>query len=118
VYGELEDAAAQLCGIGWLVDALLEFDVLVPERVALEVKTNKVSTALEETILLASMFMEQRAGVEGRGQGYSACYANSMFTEIKVNPHMVVETMANAYDVRGWRWRGNEASRGTAAEDL
>jgi hypothetical protein len=56
--------------------------------------------------------------VEGRGQGYSACYANSMFTEIKVNPHMDVETMANAYDVRGWRWRGNEASRGTAAEDL
>jgi hypothetical protein len=101
VYGELEDATAQLCGVRWLIYALLEFDVLVPERVALEVKTNKVSAALKETILLASMFMEQGAGVEGRGQGHIACYASSVFAEIKVNPHMAVETMAGAYDVRG-----------------
>jgi hypothetical protein len=60
-----------------------------------------VSAALEETILLASMIMEQRAGVEGVGQGQIACYADSIFAEFKLNPHMVVETMAVACDVRG-----------------
>jgi hypothetical protein len=84
VYGELEDAAAELCGVGGLVDALLEFDVLVPERVALEVKTNKVGAALEETVLSASMFMEPGVGEEGMERVMTFA-VRSLFADIKVN---------------------------------
>jgi hypothetical protein len=68
VYGELEYTAVQLGGVGWLLDAFLELDVLVPERMALEIKTNKVRASLEKTILLASIFMERGVG-EWIGRG-------------------------------------------------
>jgi len=43
----MHNAAVELRNVCWLLDALLEFDVLVPERVALIVETDKVGTALE-----------------------------------------------------------------------
>jgi hypothetical protein len=50
VNGQLQNAAVDLGDIGRLLDALLELDVLVPEGMALEVKTDEMSTALEQTI--------------------------------------------------------------------
>jgi hypothetical protein len=73
----LEHAAVQLGGVGWFLDAFLELDVLVPERMALEIKTNKVSAALEETILLASMFVERGARDGLKVRECSACYAGA-----------------------------------------
>jgi hypothetical protein len=49
--GDAEGAAIQPCCVRWLLDALFELDVLIPEWVALEVETYKVGAALKETIL-------------------------------------------------------------------
>jgi hypothetical protein len=47
VDGKMYNAAVDAGNIGRLLDALLELDVLVPERMTLEVKADEVSTALE-----------------------------------------------------------------------
>jgi hypothetical protein len=49
------------------LDAFLEFDVFVPEGVALEVEADEVSTSLEETMRSVEMFGTSEDG-EGEGQ--------------------------------------------------
>lgn len=56
VFGEVvardaEGAAVQLGGVSPLLVAFFELDVLVPERMVLKVKTDRLGAALEETIL-------------------------------------------------------------------
>jgi hypothetical protein len=73
VAGELVDGKEQnttvnLGSIRRLLHAFLEFDVLVPEGVALEVKTDKVSSSLEKPRKSVSLGEVQR-GREERGGG-------------------------------------------------
>ena len=73
VTGELVDGKEQnttvdLGSIRRLLDAFLKFDVLVPEGVALEVKTDKVSSSLEKPRTSVSLG-EIQGGREERGGG-------------------------------------------------
>jgi hypothetical protein len=60
VDGQLQNAAVDLGDIGRLLDALLELDILVPEGMALEVKTDEMSTALEQSIGSACLAQEAK----------------------------------------------------------
>lgn len=56
VFGEVvardaEGAAVQLGGVSVLLVAFFELDVLVPERMVLKVKTNRLGATLEESVL-------------------------------------------------------------------
>ena len=67
VNGEPHDTTIYFGGIGGFLRAIFELDVLVPERVALEVKANKVGTALEQPAMSVSP-REERGGGRGGGQ--------------------------------------------------
>jgi hypothetical protein len=49
--GNAEGATVQLRSVGRLLNALLELNVFVPERVALEVETDELGATLEKTVL-------------------------------------------------------------------
>jgi hypothetical protein len=49
----VNDAFVEFRNTGWLLDAFFEFDIFVPERMALIIETNKLGAAFEKTGRLA-----------------------------------------------------------------
>lgn len=64
----MQDTAVDLGNVGWLLDALLELNVLVPEWVALKVESDKMSAPLKKPIRSACMNFGTM-GKEGAGGG-------------------------------------------------
>jgi plastocyanin len=70
VHGYLGDATVQLRNSGWFAVSILELNVLVPERVTLEIETDEVRTAFKQTGELAVVSQVHRSvGMGGGSRG-------------------------------------------------
>jgi plastocyanin len=70
IHGNLGDATVQLRNSSWFVVSILELNVFVPEGVTLEIETDEVRTAFEQTGELAVVSQVHKSvGMGGGSRG-------------------------------------------------
>lgn len=68
----MQNAAVDLGNVCWLLDAFLEFNILVPEWVTLKIESNEVSTSFKKPVESAYGIPHKREGMGDKGRDHLA----------------------------------------------